>query len=147
MIGGMTMGARSWRRSGEGGKWCLTLLALFANLNGCTGDGTQALQSYDASPSFIQIRAIKSTVRHEKISWESDDSPKPATISIRLGDKEMREVQQLNPNRDIALKLYIEPRIRHLKLCGAGFEIRPGQRTGSKRGDYGFLLQCFWNDK
>ena len=99
---------------------------------------------YNPELSFIHIQGIKQTTRGEKIIWEIDDSAKPAIISVRLGAKEMIEVRELGPNIDLALKEYLRSELDRRRLCNGGFEIRPGQRTGSKIGDYGFGLQCFW---
>lgn len=116
------------------------------SLEGCTGDSTRGPVGYDAPPSFIRIRPVKSFVVNERTIWETDYSEKPGIIDIRLGAIEMREVRKMYPDRDSALKKYIEPELRRRNLCDAGFEISPGQRTGSKLGDYGFSVQCFWKN-
>jgi hypothetical protein len=56
----------------------------------------------------------------------------------------MLDAQKLNSTLDMALKEFIGSEINRRNLCDAGFDVRPGQRGGSKRGDYGFGLQCYW---
>lgn len=128
-------------RSG-GALVCIALSLV--SLEGCADSSTKGPVGYDAPPSFIRIRPVKLFIVNERIIWETDYSKKPAIIDIRLGDMEMREVRKLYPDRDAALKKYIEPELTRRNLCDAGFEISPGQRTGSKLGDYGFSVQCFW---
>ena len=119
---------------------------LFISLEGCAGGSASGPVVYDAPPSFIRIRPVRSFSVNERIIWETDYSEKPEIIAIALGEKEMREVHRLYPNRDAALKKYIEPELTRRNLCSAGFEILQGQRTGSKLGDYGFRVQCFWKN-
>ena len=115
------------------------LLAVFGVV-GCA----ELRPSPDPELSFVVIRGVKQTVRNGMEYWETDDTGKPSIIHVRLGAKEMLELRKLNSNLDIALKEFIEPEIRRRNLCDAGFEVRPGPRGGSKRGNYGFGLQCFW---
>ena len=100
--------------------------------------------SPDLDLSYIDIRGVKEITQNEKIQWVPDAAEKPTIISVGLGAKEMAEVRKLNSNLDLALKEYIGAEIRHRKLCDSGFEIRLGQRGGTKRGNYGFGLNCFW---
>ena len=103
--------------------------------------------SPDPELSYINIRAVKETEKNERVGWENDYSLKPKIIHVQLGAKELLVAQKLNSNIDIALKEFIGPEIRRRNLCDAGFDVRPGQRGGSKRGDIGFGLQCFWKDE
>lgn len=122
------------------------LVGAFLAVLGLSGCGVLR-PSPDPELSYINIRGVKEIEKNERVLWETDYSAKPRIIHVQLGARELLDAQKLNSNLDIALKEFIGPEIRRRNLCDAGFDVRPGQRGGSKRGNYGFGLQCFWKDE
>ncbi len=100
--------------------------------------------SPDPSLSFVRVIGRRPIPGGDGSKWENDPSPTPRLLSVRLGAKEFAEARKLHDDLDTSLSEYIAPELKRIGFCPMGYTIEPGNRAGTKRGDYGFTVQCNW---
>ena len=98
----------------------------------------------DPELDYLWIRPARPVMVNNVQRWEPDVSVRPKVISIALGAKQVLEAKKLTYDFDAALVQYIGPELELRGLCSAGYRIRPGDRSGTKRGSYSFKIDCLW---